>query len=121
MASEIGVDAQLMNEGTLLEDLGVDSLMQISILARLQGYVRATLPGSLLMECNTIAKLRVFFARQLPTKLDGPLPISGSGTEQPKGAQPVPIAAGLSCNNTKLLTIAAVGAMGDRWRRYTAP
>lgn len=58
------MDPGVINDESLLDDLGVDSLMQISIIGKLRAYVKDTLPGSLLMQYNSISKQRAFFKGQ---------------------------------------------------------
>lgn len=58
------MDPRVINDESLLDDLGVDSLMQISIVSKLRDYVKEPLPGSLLMQYNSISKQRAFFKGQ---------------------------------------------------------
>ena len=62
MAEEIGVKPDSLDDDVLLDDLGVDSIIQISLIARIQKYLAKPLSPGLLMEFNSIAKLRRFFA-----------------------------------------------------------
>ena len=64
MADEIGVEPDSLNDDVLLDDLGVDSIIQISLIARIQEYLAKPLFPSLLMEYNSITKLRRFLATQ---------------------------------------------------------
>ena len=61
MADEIGVDPAVITDEVLLPDLGVDSLMQISITSKIKAYVPDPLPDTLLLHHNSIAKLRAYF------------------------------------------------------------
>ena len=61
LASELGVSLDLGNEHEPLEDMGVDSIMQMTLLAKMQESVSVKLPGNLLVERNSFAKLKTFF------------------------------------------------------------
>jgi acyl transferase domain-containing protein/acyl carrier protein len=63
LASELGVDLSSIKEDEPLEDLGVDSIMAMTLLARMQKGVGtgSKLPGTLLVEYNSFGKLRAFF------------------------------------------------------------
>ncbi|KAL8831168.1 MAG: hypothetical protein Q9191_001010 [Dirinaria sp. TL-2023a] len=62
MADEIGVSSDSLTDDVLLDELGVDSIIQISLIARIQDYLAKPVSPSLLVDCNSIAKLRFFFA-----------------------------------------------------------
>ena len=64
LAEETGVDPGSLDDDALFQDLGVDSIIQISLIARFQEYLGKPLSASLLVECNSVAKLRRFFAAQ---------------------------------------------------------
>ena len=61
IAAELGVEPTSISDDTLLDELGVDSLIQISIVGRLSEYVGKTLPKALLAEHNQVRALRLFF------------------------------------------------------------
>jgi naphtho-gamma-pyrone polyketide synthase len=61
LASELGVPLDSTTEHEPFEDMGVDSIMSMTLLAKMQEYVEMKLPGSLLIERNSFAKLREFF------------------------------------------------------------
>ena len=61
IASEIGLDPQVITDDSLLIDLGIDSLMQISIVGKLRENVSGDLPSSLLMQCDRVSNLRDYF------------------------------------------------------------
>ena len=61
IASELRINKRELGENEDLEDLGVDSLMAISIMARLQHASPVALPSSLLTTCPTVGQLRDFF------------------------------------------------------------
>lgn len=44
-----------------LENMGVDSIVQMTLLAKMQDPVSMKLPGNLLIERNRFAKLSAFF------------------------------------------------------------
>ncbi|KAI8635444.1 hypothetical protein F5Y19DRAFT_407791 [Xylariaceae sp. FL1651] len=62
VAAEIGVESECLTDDISLEDLGVDSIIQISVVARLEEYMPEPLPPAFLMTHNTVPKLRAFFA-----------------------------------------------------------
>ena len=64
LAEETGVDPGSLDDDALFQDLGVDSIIQISLIARFREYLAKPLTASLLVECNSVAKLRRFFATQ---------------------------------------------------------
>ena len=61
IASEIGVEPDSLTDDILLDDLGVDSIIQISLKTGIQELLAEPLPDSLFVEYNSIAKLRRFF------------------------------------------------------------
>lgn len=65
IAAEIGVEPGCLTDNVLLEDLGIDSIIQISLVARLQERVAKPLPQGFLLEFNSVAKLRGFFCGAL--------------------------------------------------------
>ena len=62
IAEEIGIESDSLNDDTPLGELGVDSIIQISLIARIQEYLAKPVSPSLLVDFNSIAKLRQFFA-----------------------------------------------------------
>ena len=62
MAEETGVEPDSLKDDSLLDDLGVDSIIQISLIARIQEYLAKPLSPGLLVDFNSIAKLRLYFA-----------------------------------------------------------
>lgn len=50
-----------VNDDLSLQDLGVDSIIEISVVSRLQEYIPERLPPAFLMKNNNIPKLRAFF------------------------------------------------------------
>ena len=61
IAAEIGVEADSLTDGVLFDELGVDSIIQISVFARIQECLDKPLPAGLFVEHNNVAKLRQFF------------------------------------------------------------
>jgi acyl transferase domain-containing protein/acyl carrier protein len=61
LAAEIGVESEYLTDDILLQELGVDSIIELSVVARLQEYMSETLPPAFLMKHNSISKLRKFF------------------------------------------------------------
>ncbi|KAI1130878.1 hypothetical protein F5Y10DRAFT_288595 [Nemania abortiva] len=62
LATEIGVEPQSLTDDISLQDLGVDSIIEISLVARLHEYMPEPLPPAFFIENNSISKLRAFFA-----------------------------------------------------------
>lgn len=65
LADEIGVEPDSLKDSTLLEELGVDSIIQMSLVTRIQDLVPQQLPPRMLIDFNSIGQLRKFFATQL--------------------------------------------------------
>ncbi|KAK2593654.1 hypothetical protein QQS21_008658 [Conoideocrella luteorostrata] len=65
LAAEINVQPESLTDDMALEDLGVDSIIQISVIARLQECVAQPLSSNLLMKYNSVAKLRDYFTGTL--------------------------------------------------------
>ena len=61
IASEVGVDVSELSDDVKISDVGVDSLLTISILGRLRPETGLDLSSSLFIEHPTIAELRAFF------------------------------------------------------------
>ena len=64
LAEETGVELGSLDDDVLFDDLGIDSIIQISLIARFREYLGKPLPASLLVERNSIVKLRHYFATQ---------------------------------------------------------
>ena len=61
IASEVGVDVSELSDDVKISDVGVDSLLTISILGKLRPETGLDLSSSLFIEHPTIAELRAFF------------------------------------------------------------
>ena len=61
IASEVGVDVSELSDDVKISDVGVDSLLTISILGRLRPETGLDLSSSLFIEHPSIAELRAFF------------------------------------------------------------
>lgn len=61
IATEIGVDPQVITDSSQLDELGVDSLVQISMVRKLREAGRDDVPSSLLMQYNSVSHLGEFF------------------------------------------------------------
>ena len=61
IGAEVGVDVSDLVDGAKISDLGVDSLLTISILGRLRTETNLDLPSSLFVTYPTVAELRTFF------------------------------------------------------------
>jgi hypothetical protein len=62
LASELGVDLFTINQNEPLEELGVDSIMAMTLLVQMQKSIgdARKLPGTLLVQHNSFSKLRLF-------------------------------------------------------------
>ena len=65
IASEVGVDIGELSDDAKISDLGVDSLLTISILGRLRPETGLDLPSSLFIAYPTIALLKAFFLENM--------------------------------------------------------
>ncbi|KAI0509542.1 hypothetical protein F5B22DRAFT_325952 [Xylaria bambusicola] len=65
VAAEIGVDPRSLTDDIALQDLGVDSIIELSVVARLQEHLSEPLPPAFLMKYNTISKLKEFFSNSV--------------------------------------------------------
>ncbi|KAF2877122.1 hypothetical protein BDV95DRAFT_644000 [Massariosphaeria phaeospora] len=61
LASELGINVEALDDQELLEDMGVDSIMGMTLLAKMQESFTAKLPSQLLVEQNSFGKLKTFF------------------------------------------------------------
>ena len=84
IASEAGVAVSELVDDANLAELGVDSMLTISILSKLRPLTSLDLPSSLLETHPTIAKLRSFFAKDTSilnsNLVDGKATIDGHGS-----------------------------------------
>ncbi|KAK1760384.1 acyl transferase acyl hydrolase lysophospholipase [Echria macrotheca] len=62
IASEVGVDVSELSDDAVFADLGVDSLLSISIAAKLSEQWSQEIPATLFMDCPTVGDLRAHFA-----------------------------------------------------------
>ena len=65
IATEVGVDVSELIDGAKVNELGVDSLLTISILGRLRTETNLDLPSSLFISHPTVAELRTYFSEKL--------------------------------------------------------
>lgn len=61
VASEVGIDVSELAEDAWFADLGVDSLLAISITAKLSALLCCQLPATLFTECLSVHQLRTYF------------------------------------------------------------
>lgn len=61
IADEIGVEPSSLDDSVLLDDVGIDSIVQISLTARIQEYFPKPLSPKMFLDANSIAKLRRYF------------------------------------------------------------
>ncbi|KAK5652180.1 hypothetical protein OQA88_10823 [Cercophora sp. LCS_1] len=62
VASEIGVDLSDLAGDAVFADLGVDSLLSLSISAKLSQHLSQDIPATIFHECLTVKDLRQYFA-----------------------------------------------------------
>lgn len=63
VASEVGVEKDELTDEALFIDLGIDSLLSISITARLSEVLGNAVPVTLFVDCTSVKQLRAHFAR----------------------------------------------------------
>ncbi|KAI1152845.1 polyketide synthase [Nemania diffusa] len=80
LADEIGVEMAQMTDSTLLADLGVDSLMSLTILGSFREELDLDIPASQFYECATVKELKNYLIGVAGLSDDSPLG-SASGTE----------------------------------------
>ena len=68
IASEVGVEVSELSDDVKISDVGVDSLLTISILGRLRPETGLDLPSSLFIEYPTVAQLKAFFLDKMTLK-----------------------------------------------------
>ena len=90
IAAEVGIDVSELTEDAKISDLGVDSLLTISILGRLRPETGMDLPSSLFITYPTVAQLRGFFLDKVATPEsiadDEDSEISSGSTSQTPGS-----------------------------------
>jgi iron transport multicopper oxidase len=62
VASEVGIEVGELTDDAWFADLGVDSLLAISITAKLSTLMGRHLPATLFTECLSVSQLRTYFA-----------------------------------------------------------
>lgn len=70
LAKELRVDLDELTDETTLDDLGVDSLLAISIAAKLRQCTQTNFSSSLLTSCETIGQLKASVPRETPNLED---------------------------------------------------
>ncbi|KIH90519.1 hypothetical protein SPBR_00009 [Sporothrix brasiliensis 5110] len=79
VASEVGIDVSELTDDAWFADLGVDSLLAISITAKLSALLGRQLPATLFTEYLGVSQLRSYFAEECSTgSLENTSP-SGNG------------------------------------------
>ncbi|KAK3369970.1 hypothetical protein B0H63DRAFT_564230 [Podospora didyma] len=81
VASEVGVEVSELSDDAIFADLGVDSLLSISITAKLGASMRRDIPATLFTECLTVGDLRSYFAETLTAADDASSSDSSSDTD----------------------------------------
>lgn len=61
IADEIGVEPSSLDDSVLLDDVGIDSIVQISLTARIQEHLAKPLSPRIFHDASSIAKLRRYF------------------------------------------------------------
>ncbi|KAH8879306.1 ketoacyl-synt-domain-containing protein [Thozetella sp. PMI_491] len=70
IASEVGIDVRELTDDAIFGDLGVDSLLSISITAKLSEILGETVPATLFQECATVEDLNSYFMERRPAGSD---------------------------------------------------
>lgn len=89
VAAEVGVSAQDMTDETIFGDLGVDSLMAITVLSTIRNELNLDLPPAFFMDYDTVGAAKQALLMQLSDDSDqgtlsSPSPLSSPGkTESP--------------------------------------
>lgn len=65
LATEIGIDVQDLSDDAKISDLGVDSLLTITILQKLRDETGLDLPSSLFIDHQTVAEVKRFFSDRI--------------------------------------------------------
>lgn len=85
IASEVGVELDELSDDILFSDIGVDSLLSISIVARLGTILGEVVPTTLFSECIFVRDLRQYigmrFGERLTPSTDGSMTQSLTGSE----------------------------------------
>ena len=88
--SEIGIDGSELVDDAIWVDLGVDSILAITILSKLRPLTTLDMPSSLLDDYPTIAELRGFFAKNTGTPSSHfPQGIADTDTQASSTASPL--------------------------------
>ncbi|KAI1826624.1 polyketide synthase [Xylaria intraflava] len=85
LAEEIGSDVSQLTDSTILADLGVDSLMSLTILGNFREELDLDIPASQFYECLTVKELKDFIIGFAGITDDSP---SDSGTEETHASTP---------------------------------
>lgn len=70
IASEVGVKVEELTDDTVFSDLGVDSLLSISITDRLSEVLDQAIPATIFQECIMVKDLISYFIKNVPTISD---------------------------------------------------
>ena len=108
IASEVGIEVSELTEDAKISDLGVDSLLTISILGRLRPETGLDLPSSLFISYPTVAQLRGFFLDKVTA------PQSVADDEDSETSSSTPISSpGSSASHESLESVATTTAQPD--------
>jgi iterative type I PKS product template protein len=72
IAREVGVELEELSDDAIFEDLGIDSLLTISIGTKLKDELQLDLPMALFSQCEKVAQLRDYFRTAYPDVTAGP-------------------------------------------------
>jgi asperthecin polyketide synthase len=64
IAQETGLDAEDLRPETAFADVGVDSLMSLTLADKLQGELGVPVKASLFLECATVGELERWLTKQ---------------------------------------------------------
>jgi iron transport multicopper oxidase len=80
LARQIGIPSEELTEKSSFQELGVDSLLSMTILSQIQEVLQVQLPASTFTDVSTFSDLRGYILKYLPVQSPGPpTPDSESG------------------------------------------
>ncbi|KAL9598139.1 MAG: hypothetical protein Q9219_004695 [cf. Caloplaca sp. 3 TL-2023] len=88
IAEEVGMNVEDLSDEARVSDLGVDSLLTITILGKLRAQTGLDLPSSLFVTCSTVAMLKEYFLEKMTSPSSpGNEGFSDSSSSTPSTAQ----------------------------------
>ncbi|CEJ58735.1 hypothetical protein PMG11_07382 [Penicillium brasilianum] len=94
LAQQIGIALEDLTDQSSFQELGVDSLLSMTILSKIHEVLRVQLPSSTFTEVSTFYDLKDYIIKYLPDQSPGPpTPVSESGESM------------ISCSSTRTQTL----------------